>query len=1272
MSSFSLFVLLILLTTSTDAQKPELVLQTGATNGIETVAFSADGRTIITSTHGGASSRSGASFQIWDVTNGGLIRTINGEDIGIAYSLAVSPDGLRLVVVTGDLFVFSSQTGKLLWKRGSTDDAQLTHDQFDQVATKSVSFSPDSKYLFSFTGRFVKIWDPARGNLISNLTQADSAVFAPAGNYIVTELKGVLSVWETSNLRLVRKFNTAATGISIDTIAFSEDGEMFTSTKNGRLNAWRLKTGESVRSFKTASTTPYARALVDHGKLFAELDRDGLRVYDLETGKPKLEWIGQRSIYTQLVNRQYDEAPNSGLITFSPNGKVLAIADDYNIALFDVTNGKKIITLGGGVEGSTIVNVSPDQRTIAIAAANMIQIWRTDTGAITTTLKSPIREKQEDGSEYLGFAADIVFSPDSNRMAVLWAGLHPSNILSVFDPVSGATIWTHGHKEDPVIGNVRFSADGTKLAYSQSNKILVCDSATGALFKSIAIASDQFEFSLQRDTVVSYELKGRELTLNRVNLESGHTSSQLLKGLLPNFDPQDVIRNAYVKLNRGGTLLAVRNGAMIHVVDTSGASAMRSLSTGRPVSDFELSPSGKFLVTTGENMEKSLSNGQSVRDEDNAIKLWSVETGRLLRSFTSGDTSWLDVKDVYFSDDERHVVLHEGCEGGCWQGRFRVWDITNEAELGAFRFDVLQTHRPFSFYDSIFLLADESGVRFYSLKQNSTQNSRSRQRSSTEPLPISRLALFPGGAWAVVDALGNFDTNNLDSIPYVRWFISDAPLTAYPPEIFMRDYYQPRLMARVLNEQKIPDLPSLAELNRNQPRIESIRVVAESNNPELVTVNVEVASTAGQCLKGTSHVPCESGVYDLRLYRDGQLVGQSPAPVINSSSIRLGQKRQEQLQQWRASRIVKTRQGRVVTAATGKQEIAFSGIHLPQRPGISQVDFTAYAFNEDRIKSATSEPAVYSLPQSRSGTVRRRAYVITVGVDITSAGWRLGFAPNGSREVEKFLKERLDSTFDVVSVPLISGYTENNVGIEDLATKGNLQAALTILAGGITQGLRLAIPQQLQGLRPATPDDLVVLYIASHGYADPQGKFYVIPSDIGDPSGVSEQLLDRCLQKPDQSRACENARAFLGRSISSDELTEWIEAIDAGQLLLVLDSCHSGAVSGPDFRPGPMGDRGFGQLSYDKGMLVLAASQAEQFDWGTLELGDRSLLTYALTQQQRTDGPFDFREWLSKAEKQVPILYRTFIKSAGAPTSSIHSDQEPLLFDFAKTRPSNK
>lgn len=94
-----------------------------------------------------------------------------------------------------------------------------------------------------------------------------------------------------------------------------------------------------------------------------------------------------------------------------------------------------------------------------------------------------------------------------------------------------------------------------------------------------------------------------------------------------------------------------------------------------------------------------------------------------------------------------------------------------------------------------------------------------------------------------------------------------------------------------------------------------------------------------------------------------------------------------------------------------------------------------------------------------------------------------------------------------------------------------------------------------------------------------------------------------------------------------------------------------------------MGDRGFGQLSYDKGMLVLVATQGENVAWGSLELGDRSLLTYSLTQQSQVMKLFDIRQWLRGAEQQVPELYRRFVAAeqlAGKP-------QEPILFDFAKT-----
>lgn len=45
----------------------------------------------------------------------------------------------------------------------------------------------------------------------------------------------------------------------------------------------------------------------------------------------------------------------------------------------------------------------------------------------------------------------------------------------------------------------------------------------------------------------------------------------------------------------------------------------------------------------------------------------------------------------------------------------------------------------------------------------------------------------------------------------------------------------------------------------------------------------------------------------------------------------------------------------------------------------------------------------------------------------------------------------------------------------------------------------------------------------------------------------------------------------------------------------MLDSCYSASsVEANDFKPGPMGSRGLGQLSYDKRVRILAASQSDQ------------------------------------------------------------------------------
>jgi hypothetical protein len=92
-------------------------------------------------------------------------------------------------------------------------------------------------------------------------------------------------------------------------------------------------------------------------------------------------------------------------------------------------------------------------------------------------------------------------------------------------------------------------------------------------------------------------------------------------------------------------------------------------------------------------------------------------------------------------------------------------------------------------------------------------------------------------------------------------------------------------------------------------------------------------------------------------------------------------------------------------------------------------------------------------------------------------------------------------------------------------------------------------------------------------------------------------------------------------------------------MMMILDSCHSAAAPGREFRPGPLGDAGLGQLSYDKGMRILTATQPDKTARATLvqELG-HSLLVEALLQEANAHPRETLAEWLQETEQEVPVL----------------------------------
>jgi uncharacterized caspase-like protein len=454
----------------------------------------------------------------------------------------------------------------------------------------------------------------------------------------------------------------------------------------------------------------------------------------------------------------------------------------------------------------------------------------------------------------------------------------------------------------------------------------------------------------------------------------------------------------------------------------------------------------------------------------------------------------------------------------------------------------------------------------------------------------------------------------------------DDPFRPLSPEIFMRDYYEPRLLPRLLAcheaeangadpeacKKAFKPVRPLGELNRIQPEVRIVGVERGSSADEAL-VTVEVAGKKDETQKNHK---TETAAYDLRLFRDGQIVGQWPEPKGGMGGA-------EDIGQWKSDSLVPGTKGEGKAAHTFRVKLAARDRGQP-------VKFTAYAFNEDRVKSETASPdQSYRVPDD-IGPAKPRAYVITIGVnDYENPKWKLGFAVKDALDLSGALGSI--EGYKVVSVPLVSGQKDG--APFDQATKQDIADALALLGGHEEhrERLRGAIGSDADQLRKATPDDLVILGFSGHGYADKQGRFYLLPSNSG---------------KEAPSESGTDDAAILSKFVSSEELSQWLKDVDAGELAMIIDACHSAASVPAGFKPGPMGDRGLGQLAYDKGMRILAATQADNVALESEKLG-QGLLTYALVDEGLKahkaapdgKGPITIGAWLHYAEQRVPQLY---------------------------------
>lgn len=1046
-----------------------------------------------------------------------------------------------------------------------------------------------------------------------------------------------IKLWDTLTGRELRTL--IGHNDKVHSVKFSSDGKRLISASwDKTIKLWNVENGQLIRTFIGHTEMVFSVVFSKDGKLILSGDRNKtINLWDVESGKLL------NSLKTKLFLESF---------ALSPDGKLLAFCEDYQtIKLWSIDSWSLVKTLNSS--GITEITFSPDGKTLASGSFNkQVDLWNVQSGKL---IKS-----------FGGFNDDIsqvVFSSDGQFLAS--AANDKTVILHNVKTGQKIQSFVVNSERFNSINSIAFSSDNLTLATSElyNNSVKLWNIQTGQQTASLAGRNNSAH-------TVTFSKSGKLLSatysrgIKIWDFEVGQQNKYLIGH---NFS---IISTAF-SLDEKRLASAGNDGIKLWDIETG--KLIKSFTDQAQSVSF--SPDGNFLASSYSNciflsgINTSGETFTSERDCQYSIKLWEIESGQHKeimpgnKEILSQVRAFSEKIKIFFSPDGKVLAIGSGKKA------IKFWDILTEQEI---KYE--QQPLWFNFPDK--------WESFFNLKkaiiQAKVENSKIKLINASNKKEIAELISLDKNDWVVTTPDGRFDTNKLENPQGLHWIMPDAPFTPLSFEVFMRDYYEPNLLPRLLKcneenncEQEFKLVRDLTSLNRTQPKIE-IKNVGKADASGVVEVTVEAENVTSEFQKGADKKFLDSGVFDLRLFRDGQLVGNSTSDEDLRKTFRSFENFDEELKIWREANKVET--------AGGKRTFTFR-VKLPNDALKKAVEFSAYAFNDDRVKSETSYQT-FTLEKSAAFKPKPRgAYLITFGVNrYENSAWDLQFAGNDARAMREIVggKLRDGKQFEeVVEIPLISDdeTVDGKIVQKRDASKANMRTALELLSGKSPDAAALKNLERAIGLstlakiKQANPDDIVLISFSSHGYADRNGIFYILPTDIG----------------ADSDRAIDEK--MLLKFISSDELSLWLRDVDAGEMVMIVDACYADAFKGKDFKPAPMGSRGLGQLAFDKGMKILSATQAANV---AIETGGRighGLLTYALLKEglEKSDADFkakdktiNVREWLEFAEFRVPGLYEELkkgnLKSIGKGVEIVdlggkkedESTQRPSLFDFTR------
>ena len=411
----------------------------GHSEEVNTVAFSSDGRRIVTGSND-------KTVRVWRVADWKVEHVLEGHS-GVVQSIAFSPDGTCVVSGSHDMTVrvWVVDAGEIKWVlEGHSDEVWSVAFSHSHIASGSDDHT-------------IRIWDAHTGETVRVLaghsTQLYSIAFSSNGSRLVSGSLDAVWIWDTHTWESVRRLD----GKSFS-LAFSFDGHHLVSGYR-TVRIWNADTGDIEHEINDHPSAVSSVAFSHDDSCVVFASDAGIRTWNMETQRVP-EYLShpmnnhtRRISDTVRVTTMMEpciielDSHSVHCLAFSPDGGFIVSASDRTIRLCSTSTAEVVHVLRHSCWMNCVVFSSCGRRVVSGSSDNAVHIWSTITGQKESVLKGHSR-----------YVSCVAFSPCDTRVA---SGSYDQTVR-IWNVTSGEVeLVLSGHSD--YVSAVAFSHDGSRV-----------------------------------------------------------------------------------------------------------------------------------------------------------------------------------------------------------------------------------------------------------------------------------------------------------------------------------------------------------------------------------------------------------------------------------------------------------------------------------------------------------------------------------------------------------------------------------------------------------------------------------------------------------------------------------------------------------------------------------------------------------------------------------------------------------------------------------------